>query len=178
MKRSGEMTSNLSLSHEQGSERSECRGAHKRSELWGASKQMSGASEWANGRASCPGLQSIFLAVIDHSGLHFVFWIHDGTKQFIFDYRFCLCQIPSLLHVWWLSWNYDSRSCTYVHNHFFSSRKKKFLFFQSLLHVLKSQKPKCVYFSQFRKNRFITYILHVYPRNPVQLITHGMLTIP
>ena len=40
--------------------------SHERSER--ASKRVSGASERANGRASGPVLQSVFLAVIDHSG--------------------------------------------------------------------------------------------------------------
>ena len=42
--------------HERGSERSER-----------ASERVSGASERANGRASVPVLQSVFLAVFDHS---------------------------------------------------------------------------------------------------------------
>ena len=33
----------------------------------GASEQLSGESEQANGRASGPVLQSVFLAVLDHS---------------------------------------------------------------------------------------------------------------
>ena len=44
--------------------RSEQSGA---SEQPGASERVSGASERANGRASGPVLQSVFLAVIDHS---------------------------------------------------------------------------------------------------------------
>ena len=52
-------TSKFLLSHERGSERSER-----------ASERVSGASERANGRASGPVLQSVFLAVIDHSGIH------------------------------------------------------------------------------------------------------------
>ena len=66
-------TSNHSLSHERGSERSERTsersGGRKQSEQSGASERVSGASERANGRASGPVLQSVFLAVIDHSGL-------------------------------------------------------------------------------------------------------------
>ena len=41
---------------------------HKRSEQGGASKRVSGASKQVNGRASSPLLQSVFLAVLDHSG--------------------------------------------------------------------------------------------------------------
>ena len=44
-------------------------GAHERSEQGGASERVSGASERANGRASGPVLQSVFLAVIDHSAI-------------------------------------------------------------------------------------------------------------
>ena len=36
---------------------------------------MSGASERANGRARGPVLQSVFLAVIDHSALWFSLWL-------------------------------------------------------------------------------------------------------
>ena len=43
-------------------------GGREQSEQSKASEQMSGASERANGRASGPVLQSVFLAVIDHSG--------------------------------------------------------------------------------------------------------------
>ena len=43
-------------------------GGSERSEQSGASEQVSGASERANGRASGPVLQSVFLAVFDHSG--------------------------------------------------------------------------------------------------------------
>ena len=58
------LPSNNSLSHERGSERSER-----------ASKRVSGASERANGQASGPVLQSVLLAVLDHSGL--------GTKTLL-----------------------------------------------------------------------------------------------
>ena len=47
---------------------SERSGGRERSEQSGASERVSGASEQANGRASGPVLQSVFLAVIDHSG--------------------------------------------------------------------------------------------------------------
>merc|ERR1719511_359811 len=47
---------------------SERSGGRERSEQSGASERVSGASERANGRASGPVLQSVFLAVIDHSG--------------------------------------------------------------------------------------------------------------
>ena len=57
-----------SLSHERGSKRSERSGGRERSEQSGASKRVSGASERANGRASGPVLQSVFMAVFDHSG--------------------------------------------------------------------------------------------------------------
>ena len=40
---------------------------------------MSGASERANGRASGPVLQSVFLAVIDHSVMVFVFFVFLGV---------------------------------------------------------------------------------------------------
>ena len=43
-------------------------GGRERSEQSGASERVSGASERANGRASGPVLQSVFLAFIDHSG--------------------------------------------------------------------------------------------------------------
>ena len=46
---------------------SERSGGRKRSEQSRASERVSGASERANGRASGPVLQSVFLAVIDHS---------------------------------------------------------------------------------------------------------------
>ena len=46
---------------------SERSGGRERSEQSGASERVSGASERANGRASFPILQSVFLAVIDHS---------------------------------------------------------------------------------------------------------------
>ena len=42
-------------------------GGCERSEQSVASERVSGASERANGRASGPVLQSVFLAVIDHS---------------------------------------------------------------------------------------------------------------
>ena len=65
---------NHSLSHERGSERSraskqksECSGARERSKQCGTSEQVSGASKRANGRASGPVLQTVFLAVINHS---------------------------------------------------------------------------------------------------------------
>ena len=60
-------TSNHSLSHEGGSERSERRGGREQSEQSGASERVSGASELANGRASGPALEYEFLAVLDHS---------------------------------------------------------------------------------------------------------------
>ena len=48
---------------------SECSGARKQSEQCRASERVSSASERVNGRASGPVLlQSVFLAVIDHSG--------------------------------------------------------------------------------------------------------------
>ena len=46
---------------------SERGGGRERSEQSGASKQVSGASKWANGRASGPVLQCVFLGVFDHS---------------------------------------------------------------------------------------------------------------
>ena len=46
---------------------SERSGGRERSEQSGASERVSGASERANGRASGPVLQSLFLTVIDHS---------------------------------------------------------------------------------------------------------------
>ena len=46
---------------------SERSGGRERSEQSEASERVSGASERANGRASGPVLQSVFLAVIDHS---------------------------------------------------------------------------------------------------------------
>ena len=48
---------------------SERSGGRERSEQSGASEWVSSASEQANGRASGPVLQSVFLAVIDHSAL-------------------------------------------------------------------------------------------------------------
>ena len=47
---------------------SERSGGREQSEQSGASEQVSGASERANGRASGPALQSVFLAVIDTVG--------------------------------------------------------------------------------------------------------------
>ena len=46
---------------------SECSGGRERSEQSGASERVSGASERVNGQVSGPVLQSVFLAVIDHS---------------------------------------------------------------------------------------------------------------
>ena len=46
---------------------SERSGGRERSEQSGASERVSGASERANGRASSPVLQSVFLTVFDHS---------------------------------------------------------------------------------------------------------------
>ena len=46
---------------------SERSGGREQSEQSGASERVSGASERANGRASGPVLQSVFMAVIDHS---------------------------------------------------------------------------------------------------------------
>ena len=46
---------------------SERSGGRERSEQSAASERVSGASERANGRASGPVLQSVFLAVLDHS---------------------------------------------------------------------------------------------------------------
>ena len=46
---------------------SERSGGRERSEQSGASKRVSSASERANGRASGPVIQSVFLAVFDHS---------------------------------------------------------------------------------------------------------------
>ena len=51
---------------------SERSGGRERSEQSGASERVSGASELANGRASGPVLQSVFLAVLDHSALGFL----------------------------------------------------------------------------------------------------------
>ena len=45
---------------------------------------MSGASERANGRASGPVLQSVFLAVIDHSASPFPFPVFDGRVVPVF----------------------------------------------------------------------------------------------
>ena len=50
---------------------SECSGGRERSEQSEASERVSGASKRANGRASGPVLQSVFLAVIDHSAAPF-----------------------------------------------------------------------------------------------------------
>ena len=50
---------------------SERSGGRERSEQFGASERVSGANERANGRASGPVLQSVFLAVIDHSARGF-----------------------------------------------------------------------------------------------------------
>ena len=47
---------------------SERSGGRERSEQSGASERVSGASERANGRGRGPVLQSVFLAVFDHSG--------------------------------------------------------------------------------------------------------------
>ena len=46
---------------------SERSGGREQSKQSGASERVSGASERVNGRASDPVLQSVFLAVIDHS---------------------------------------------------------------------------------------------------------------
>ena len=48
---------------------SERSGGRERSEQSGASERVSDASKRANGRASGPVVQSVFLAVIDHSAL-------------------------------------------------------------------------------------------------------------
>ena len=48
---------------------SERSGRREQSEQSGASKQVSGASERANGRASGPVPQSVFLVILAHSGL-------------------------------------------------------------------------------------------------------------
>ena len=47
---------------------SERSGGREQGEQSGANKRVSSASEQANGRASGPVLQSVFFAVIDHSG--------------------------------------------------------------------------------------------------------------
>ena len=49
------------------SEVSKRSGGHERSEQSGASERVSGTSQRANGRASDPVLQSVFLTAIDHS---------------------------------------------------------------------------------------------------------------
>ena len=46
-------------------------GGREQSEQSGASEGVSGASERTNGRASDPVLQSVFLAVLDHSAEEF-----------------------------------------------------------------------------------------------------------
>ena len=51
---------------------SERSGGREQSEQSRASERVSGASEWANGRVSGPVLQSVFLAVIDHSAFSFL----------------------------------------------------------------------------------------------------------
>ena len=43
-------------------------GAHEQSKQGGANKRVSGASEQANGRASGPVLQFVFLVILNHSG--------------------------------------------------------------------------------------------------------------
>ena len=48
---------------------SERSGADKQSEQCGASERVSGASERANGRASDPVLQSVFLFILAHSAV-------------------------------------------------------------------------------------------------------------
>ena len=45
--------------------------------------EVSGASERANGRASGPVLQSVFLAVFDHSALLAVVVVNKKITQFI-----------------------------------------------------------------------------------------------
>ena len=54
--------------------------SERANEQSGASERMSGASERANGRASGPVLQSVFLAVIDHSG-HKIFTLSYKPKS-------------------------------------------------------------------------------------------------
>ena len=50
----------------------------------GASKQVSGANKRANGRASGPVLQSAFLVVLDHSGVHArVCRIQNGMGKYV-----------------------------------------------------------------------------------------------
>ena len=46
-----------------------CSGAREQSESCGARKRASGAREWANGWASEPVLQSVFLVILAHSAL-------------------------------------------------------------------------------------------------------------
>ena len=62
---------------------SEHSGGRERSEQSGASERVSGASERGNGRASGPVLQSVFLAVIDHSALLI------SVSSLIYLLRFC-----------------------------------------------------------------------------------------
>ena len=74
-----------SISHERGSERnerasermSERSGGREQSEQSGASKRVSGASERANGRAGGSVLQSVFLAVFDHSDKVYTLFEHS-----------------------------------------------------------------------------------------------------
>ena len=73
--------SNHSLSHERGSERSTAR---QLNEQGGVSKQVSGASEQANGQVSSLVLQSVFLAILDHSAMGFVFF-HGNCHGKIYD---------------------------------------------------------------------------------------------
>ena len=57
---------------------SERSGGREQSEQSGASERVSGASEGANGRAIGPVLQSVFLAVLDHSAL--LHWFRSDEK--------------------------------------------------------------------------------------------------
>ena len=56
-------------------------GARKLSEQCGASERVSSASERANGRASGPVLQSVFLAVIDHSAIYRLEFLRLDVRQ-------------------------------------------------------------------------------------------------
>ena len=60
---------------------SERSGGRERSEQSRASEQVSGASERANGRASGPVLQYVFLAVLDHSERFF--WLSSLVDAFV-----------------------------------------------------------------------------------------------
>ena len=93
---------------------SERSGGRERSEQSGASERVSGASEWANGRASGPVLQSVFLAVFDHSAQFSVTrlckspcWsvcLYVFISHFAFFVYLCILKVEKFVLEWSDSW--------------------------------------------------------------------------